>query len=168
MELNEILNILLGGGLVAALVALATLRATVREANAKAERALADAETVKITNTESATKVLIENIVEPLKNELNETRKELHAVKREIARFRKAVDSANSCRYHDGCPVLERMREQEKERGVKRSGDGSSGGAVARGALRVGQRARADGSEDGSGDGADVVGESEDSDGQPA
>ena len=167
MELNEILNLLLGGGLVAALVALATLRATVRVANAKAERALADAETVKITNTESATKVLIDNIVEPLKKELNETRRELGSVKREIARFRKAVDTANSCRYHDDCPVLERMREQPKERVDKRSGDGGSGGPVARDSLRVGQRKRGRGA-DGGGDGSDVGSESDDSDGQSA
>ena len=69
MSSSEILNILLGGGLVALVVALATMKATVRKANADAEKAKADAEkaraeaeTVRITNTENATRILVENI----------------------------------------------------------------------------------------------------------
>lgn len=48
----------------------------------------------RIGNTEQATRILIENIVEPLKKELSETRedlreakKELGSTKREMARF---------------------------------------------------------------------------------
>ena len=67
MSFSEILNILLGGGLAALVVALVTMRATVRKANADAEKAKADAETVHITNTENATRILVENIVKPLK-----------------------------------------------------------------------------------------------------
>ena len=77
MSLSEILNICLGGGLVALILAMATMRATIREANAKAEKARAeaeqakaDAEAVRITNAGSATRVLMENIVKPLKEEL--------------------------------------------------------------------------------------------------
>ena len=44
MELGEIMNIVLGGGLLASLVKLATLRSTVREANAAAEKARAEAD----------------------------------------------------------------------------------------------------------------------------
>lgn len=129
MTLSEILNILLGGGLIAVVVALATMRATVRKANAEAERARADAESVRITNTENATRILVENIVKPLKEELNATRedlqatkKEMAATKREMARLRKAVESASGCRHADDCPVLGKLRDNAKERDV--DGDG--------------------------------------------
>ncbi len=105
MEFSEMLNWILGGGLLAAVVGLLTLKATVRKANAEAEKAKAEAETVRIGNTEQATRILIENIVEPLKKELSETRedlreakKELGSTKREMARFRKAIETANSCK----------------------------------------------------------------------
>jgi len=122
MEASEILNIVLGGGLIATIVAIVTLRATVRKANAEAEKAVADAEAVRVDNAEHATRVLVENIVKPLKEELNETRKYLEAAKREMARLRKAIDTANSCKHHDDCPVLIGMREQPKERGKERGG----------------------------------------------
>lgn len=69
MTFSEILNILLGGGFLAMVVGVITLKATVRKANADAEKARADAETVHITNTENATRILVENIVKPLKDE---------------------------------------------------------------------------------------------------
>lgn len=56
MSPSEILNIIFGGGLVALVVALFTMKATVRKANADAEKAKADAESVRITNTENATR----------------------------------------------------------------------------------------------------------------
>ena len=107
MELSEMLNWIFGGGFVATLVALITIKQTVQKAKAEAERAKADAETVRIDNAEKATRILIENIVEPLKKELNATR-------REMARLRKALDHANACEYHSSCPVLYELREQPK------------------------------------------------------
>lgn len=118
MELSEILNLVLGGGLLAAVIGLLTLKATVRKANAEAEKARAEAETVRIDNTEQATRILIDNIVEPLKKELNETREELRATKkefgstkREMARLRKAIGDAGNCKHSGDCPVLFRLRE---------------------------------------------------------
>lgn len=129
MSFSEILNILLGGGVVALIVAVATMRATVRKANADAEKANADAEkakaeaeTVHITNTENATRILVENIVKPLKDELHATREDLQATKREMAstkremaRLRKAVEAASGCPHSDGCPVLARLRDHQKD-----------------------------------------------------
>ncbi len=129
MSFSEILNILLGGGLVALVVALATMKATVRKANADAEKAKADAEkaraeaeAVRITNTENATRILMENIVKPLKEELNATRtdlqatkKEMASTKREMARLRKAVEAASGCRHADYCPVLFKLRDNQKD-----------------------------------------------------
>ena len=39
----------------------------------------------------------------------------MQATRREMARLRKAIDTANSCRHHDDCPVLYGMREYSKE-----------------------------------------------------
>ncbi len=122
MSFSEILNILLGTGLVGLVVAVATMKATVRKANADAEKAKADAESVRITNTENATRILVENIVKPLKEELNATRtdlqatkKEMASTKREMARLRKAVEAASGCRHADYCPVLFKLRDNQKD-----------------------------------------------------
>lgn len=122
MSFSEILNILLGAGFVGLVVAVATMKATVRKANADAEKAKAEAETVRITNTENATRILVENIVKPLKEELNATRtdlqatkKEMASTKREMARLRKAVEAASGCRHADYCPVLSKLRDNQKD-----------------------------------------------------
>lgn len=115
MTFSEILNILLGGGFIALLVSVITLKATVRKANADAEKAKAEAETVNITNTENATRILIENIVKPLKEELHATRKDLQSTKREMARLRKAVETAAGCPHSAYCPVLFKLRDNQKD-----------------------------------------------------
>ena len=128
MSFAEILNILLGGGLAAMVVTLVTMRATVRKANADAEKARADAETVRITNTENATRILVENIVKPLKEELHATReklssaeqlmasiqKELASTKRALSRLSRAVESATNCPHADDCIVLRKLRNNPK------------------------------------------------------
>lgn len=129
MELSEILNFVLGGTLLATVIGIVTLKAKVKQANAEAEKAQAEAETVRIDNTEQATRILIENIVEPL----NGTRKDLQATKREMARLRKAIDTANSCKHNDDCPVLRGVREHPKDNaegntdGSNTDDDGQSG-----------------------------------------
>lgn len=128
MGLSELLNLLLGGGLLASVVGIITLKATVRKANAEAEKARAEAETVRIDNAEHATRVLIDNIVAPLQNELRDvradlktttdelrdTKKALGATKREMARLRRAVESAARCPYSADCPVLRKLRDGQK------------------------------------------------------
>lgn len=161
MTLSEILNLLLGGGLVATLVAIGTLRSTVRKARAESLKAEADAETVRMDNAEHATRILVENIVKPLKEELNETRKCLEASKREMARLRKAIDAANSCKHHDDCPVLNGVREQsqgERNRGGKR--DGSARGQP--------QERATDGVDGDSADGGSAPGDTDGGTEQPA
>ncbi|MBD5315899.1 MAG: hypothetical protein HDS08_07080 [Bacteroides sp.] len=136
MTFSEILNILLGGGLIGLIVGIITLKAAVRKANAEAaqaqaeakkaeadaEKAKADADGVRITNTENATRILVENIVKPLKEELNATRDDLQATKREMAstkremqRLRKAVESASNCPHSDDCPVMRKLRDNQKD-----------------------------------------------------
>lgn len=145
MTFSEILNILLGGGLLALVVGVITLKATVRKANADAERAKADAESVRITNTENATRILVENIVKPLKEELNATREDLQATKkemastkREMARLRKAVEAASGCPHSDGCPVLRKLRDNQKD------ADGAGGESSDSGETRYSHRNKTD------------------------
>lgn len=164
MEFSEILNYILGGGLLAAVVGIVTLKATLRKANADAEKAIAEAETVRIDNAEHATRILIENIVEPLKKELSETREELRetkkefgSTKREMARFRKAVESANGCKFRVDCPVLLKLRYLPKDEGSNRT-DRSPG-------IR-GQPATR-GADCGDGNGTAIGGEDGDTDRQP-
>lgn len=153
MELSEILNFVLGGSLLATVIGIVTLRATVRKANAEAEKAKADAETVRIDNAEHATRILVDNIVEPLKDELNATRKDLQATKREMARLRKAIDTANSCKHHDDCPVLRGVRDHPKDS----AGNGTDGNDAEPGGQRE-ERSPPDAD----GNGAEIGGESED------
>ena len=164
MEFSELLNYILGGGLLAAVVGIVTLKATLRKANADAEKAIAEAETVRIDNAEHATRILIENIVEPLRKELHETREELRetkkefgATKREMARLRKAIADANSCKHSDDCPVLYRLRDLTK---------GELPGCIEHGPGIRGQptiRSK----EDRDGDGTTITGDSGDTDRQP-
>ena len=137
----------------ATVVGIVTLRATVRKANAEAEKAKADAETVRIDNAEHATRILVDNIVEPLKDELNATRKDLQATKREMARLRKAIDTANSCKHHDDCPVLRGVRDHPK--------DGSGNDQDGNDAEPGGQREERS-PPDTDGNGAEIGGEPED------
>ena len=155
-----ILNYVLGGGLLATLVGLLTLKSSVKRALADAdhargdaERACAEAETVHITNAEQATRILIENIVEPLKKELHETRRDLNSTKREMARLRKAIDDANRCDYRDDCPVLHRLRREKDDVG---DGEPSVGAMPNDGA------AGCDGAEVVTSAGSGFVGESDD------
>lgn len=137
----------------ATVIGIVTLRATVRKANAEAEKAKADAETVRIDNAEHATRILVDNIVEPLKDELNATRKDLQATKREMARLRKAIDTANSCKHHDDCPVLRGVRDHPKDS----AGNGTDGNDAEPGGQRE-ERSPPDTD----GNGAEIRGESED------
>ena len=164
MEVSVILNYILGGGLLAAVVGIVTLKATLRKANADAEKAIAEAETVRIDNAEHATRILIENIVEPLRKELHETREELRetkkefgSTKREMARLRKAIADANSCKHSDDCPVLYRLRDLTKNElpGCIEHGPGIRGQPTIRS------------KEDRDGDGTTITGDSGDTDRQP-
>lgn len=111
--MKELITLLLGGGAIGTLVAVVTLRSTAAKARAEARRAEAEAEGVAVNNAEQATRVLVENIVEPLREELNETRRYLQAAKREMARLRKAIDTASLCAHRDGCPVLMGLRRAD-------------------------------------------------------
>ncbi len=157
MEFSVILNWILGGGLITAIISIITLKATVREANAKAEKAMAEAQALRIDNVEHATRILMENIVKPLTEQLNATIKSLQSVQREVARLRKALSVANSCKHSDNCPVLYKLRDLAKDGGCE-TGDLFAGPR--------GQHCIRSNTEN-SGSGTHVGGEDGDSDGKP-
>lgn len=123
MATGDVLNWVLGGGMVGLIIAVVTLgsavkkaRAEAREAEARAKKAAAEAETVKITNAESATRILINNIVKPLKEELHETRRLLQAAQQAIESLQEAIDRADDCDYRRNCPILRGLRERKAKR----------------------------------------------------
>lgn len=119
----------------------AQAQAEAKKAEAEAEKAKADADGVRITNTENATRILMENIVKPLKEELHATREDLHttkeemvsikremaSTKREMQRLRKAVEAASNCPHSDGCPVLRKLRDNQKDSDESDSNRGDFG-----------------------------------------
>ena len=168
MELSEILNYVLGGGLVGAVISIMSIRSALKKARAEADKALAEADTVKLTNTEHATRILVDNLLKPITEELNETRKEIAANRRETARLRKAIDGANSCKYPDDpadCPVLQRMRYSSDERESRPANRNPMDGQHL--PARNGQRKRSAGETKDAGDGTDDEGDADDSDGKP-
>ena len=82
-------------------------------AEADAQKAEAEAESVRMDNAEHATRILMDSIVKPLKDELDETRRDMQSLKRAMLRLRKSIDAAKGCRYSDGCPVLDELQKQQ-------------------------------------------------------
>ena len=120
MNLSEIMNLLLGSSLVGTVVAIGSLRSTLRKAQAEAQHSEAEAESLRMDNSEHATRILRENIVAPLRQECQETRRDLGETKkelarntREMARLRKAIDTASTCEHRKECPVIEKLHRLE-------------------------------------------------------
>lgn len=121
MDLSTILNFVFGTGLVATLISLLSIRSELRKVRAEAKKAEAEADSVKITNTENATRILVQNIVEPLREELDATRKELYQareelkevppLKRQVVRLCKAMEAVKSCPYNSECPVRDELQK---------------------------------------------------------
>lgn len=76
---------------------------TIKSAKAKAE---AEAESVELDNEEKVNKMVREYFVEPLK-------KEMTALRREITRFRNAVERIPECPHSAECPVKESLKDSE-------------------------------------------------------
>lgn len=91
--ISLVLNLILGGGFIGTVATLKSERKK-QEANAKLS---------ELTTIEKGTEILMENIVSPL-------RKELNAVRKEITRLRKAIDKANTCVYSASCPVRQQLQ----------------------------------------------------------
>ena len=61
----------------------------------------------ELENVKTAMDILMQQVVEPLKREINEIRKEL-------VRLRKVVEKANTCPHRDNCPVRDELQKSER------------------------------------------------------
>ena len=87
---------------------------------AQVEASKADTRGVELANVKEAMSILMEQVVEPLKKEIN-------AIRKELARLRRAVEKANRCPFADhadACPVLYELRRAEDVEGHAREPTG--------------------------------------------
>lgn len=60
----------------------------------------------ELENVKTAMDILMEQVVEPLKREIN-------AIRREMVRLRKVVGKANDCPHYGNCPVRDELQKSE-------------------------------------------------------
>lgn len=88
---------------------------------AQVEASKADTRGDELANVKEAMSILMEQVVEPLKKEIN-------AIRKELARLRQAVEKANRCPFADhadACPVLYELRRAEDVEGHAREPTGA-------------------------------------------
>lgn len=88
---------------------------------AQVEASKADTRGDELANVKEAMSILMEQVVEPLKKEIN-------AIRKELARLRRAVEKANRCpfaNHADACPVLYELRRAEDVEGHAREPTGA-------------------------------------------
>lgn len=88
---------------------------------AQVEACKADTRGDELANVKEAMSILMEQVVEPLKKEIN-------AIRKELARLRRAVEKANRCPFADhadACPVLYELRRAEDVEGHAREPTGA-------------------------------------------
>lgn len=61
----------------------------------------------ELENVQKAMQILMDEIVEPLKQEIN-------AIRKELGKLRRAVEKANGCRFSADCPVRSELQKPEK------------------------------------------------------
>lgn len=76
------------------------LKAEVREAQVNTRGS-------ELDNVQKAMQILMDEIVEPLKQEIN-------AIRKELGKLRRAVEKANNCRFIANCPVRSELQKPEK------------------------------------------------------
>lgn len=95
--------------------------AEVDNLRAQVEASKVDTRGDELANVKEAMSILMEQVVEPLKKEIN-------AIRKELARLRRAVEKANRCPFADhtnACPVLGELRRAEDVEGHAREPTGT-------------------------------------------
>ncbi|MDD4395887.1 MAG: hypothetical protein PHQ33_08380 [Bacteroidales bacterium] len=106
---------LLGGGL---LVTVITIRSIRKKAQAEADQARLMAKKTAIDNETAAMENFQKYIVDPLKAEVEALRKAVASYKREMSRFRKAIEQIGECEYKDNCPVKNELKKDNDDEKV--------------------------------------------------
>ena len=95
--------------------------AEVDSLRAQVEASKVDTRGDELANVKEAMSIMMEQVVEPLKKEIN-------AIRKELARLRRAVEKANRCPFADhtnACPVLGELRRAEDVEGHAREPTGA-------------------------------------------
>lgn len=82
-------------------------RQEVEKLRADVEAAKTNTRSNELDNVKKAMAILMEEVVEPLKKEIN-------AIRREMARLRKAVEKVNNCPHVADCPVRRELQNSEE------------------------------------------------------
>ncbi|MBS6468100.1 MAG: hypothetical protein KH386_02620 [Bacteroides sp.] len=123
METSEIISLLFGivsapvGLWIQSLLLRKKYNTELESLRAQVEAAKTDTRGDELKNVKDGMAILMEQVVEPLKKEINAVRKELDAVRKELERLRRAVEKANRCpfaKHADACPVLVELRRAEE------------------------------------------------------
>ena len=81
---------------------------------AEVQNKLAGVKNSELDNVRKANDILVESIVQPLKKEIN-------SLRRDVDKFRKAVEKIPSCSYADTCPVSRQLQKLEADSDSKRA-----------------------------------------------
>ena len=103
--ISLIANLVLSGGLIETLVTIKSVR---KKGNIEASQA-------DMEQSKSYVDEFTKNIVEPMKDKVNDLERVASGLKRELARLRKAINKANSCQWLDSCPVVRELQSSDKE-----------------------------------------------------
>ena len=84
----------------------------VEKLKADVQLAKANTRSNELDNVKKAMEILMDEVVEPLKEEIN-------AIRKELGKFRRAVEKANSCRLATDCPVRHELQHSERRDGQR-------------------------------------------------
>lgn len=81
-------------------------KAEIDSLRAEVQKKLAGVKDSELENVRKANDILVEGIVTPLKKEIN-------SLRRDVDKFRKAVEKIPSCAHADNCPVSRQLQKLE-------------------------------------------------------
>ena len=127
METSEIISLLFGvvsapvGLWIQSLLLRKKYNTELESLRVQVEASKTDTRGDELENVKNGMSILMEQVVEPLKKEIN-------AIRKELARLRRAVEKANRCPFADhadACPVLYELRRAEDVEGHAREPTGA-------------------------------------------
>jgi hypothetical protein len=112
METSEIISLLFGvvsapvGLWIQSLLLRKKYNTELESLRAQVEASKTDTRGDELKNVKDGMSILMEQVVEPLKKEIN-------AVRKELARLRRAVEKVNNCPHAAACPVRDELQKSE-------------------------------------------------------
>jgi hypothetical protein len=119
-SISSLLNVLLGSGLI---VTLATISSTRKKAQTESKQAEMD---LAKEYVQEYSKNIVEPLRENIEKQIGTLNDEITGLKKELARFRKAIEKGKACPYINACPI-----EHELQKAAE-CGEGKPNSKVAR------------------------------------